>query len=426
MDGFCEIQDTSGNCVQYSYVQKADVQPYFDIATSYGFANYMFQTNEGPSFPAHQFLFTGTSAPTAPNDPNSYYLDFVAENADMPSSGCAQTQFMAAWVNPMGTEIAGGDECYPHDSLVTNASGDKGFSWRYYTPTPGTIWTAPASIPEVCYGMNSGYTVGQPCSGSEWSSHIVVPDTNITDGGAPILSDIQNCNLQQIRWVIPDEHWSDHAGGNTPPPPSAPYGPSWMGDIIDAGGNSWQSSNHQCDYWGVPNSTSPEPTVIFVVWDDWGGVRPRFARGCPKALREDPGQGFDNCDPSFMWGCGYVYGFRVPLLVVSEYTQAGYVSGACTTNCPNTTSPYVHDFGSILAFTEWNFGMPPIAQAPGYADSNAPDGLNGNIPLLDFFSLSNRRDFTAISTPYSAEFFETYYFNNQNYTPTGPDGDADD
>ena len=28
----------------------------------------MFQTNQGPSFPAHQFLFGGTSAPSAADD----------------------------------------------------------------------------------------------------------------------------------------------------------------------------------------------------------------------------------------------------------------------------------------------------------------------------------------------------------------------
>ena len=39
--------------------------PYFDIAAKYGFANYFFQTNQGPSQPAHDFLFGGTSAPGA-------------------------------------------------------------------------------------------------------------------------------------------------------------------------------------------------------------------------------------------------------------------------------------------------------------------------------------------------------------------------
>ena len=53
----------------------------------------------------------------------------------------------------------------------------------------------------------------------------------------------------------------------------------------------------------------------------------------------------------------------MPFLVVSAYTgtikngvYSGYVSGACGASplpsCPNEAFPYVHDFGSILAFIE--------------------------------------------------------------------------
>jgi len=47
--------------------------PYFDIAAKYGFANYFFQTNQGPSQPAHDFLFGGTSAPTGTIDQSNYF-----------------------------------------------------------------------------------------------------------------------------------------------------------------------------------------------------------------------------------------------------------------------------------------------------------------------------------------------------------------
>src|SRR5580704_14446157 len=57
----CGLNSLCPNLGCYAFVQKSDVQQYFDIATSYGFANYMFQTSEGPSFPAHQFIFSGTS-----------------------------------------------------------------------------------------------------------------------------------------------------------------------------------------------------------------------------------------------------------------------------------------------------------------------------------------------------------------------------
>src|ERR1039458_8260577 len=47
---------------QYQYVQASDVQPYFTLAESYTFGDRMFQTNQGPSFAAHQYIISGTSA----------------------------------------------------------------------------------------------------------------------------------------------------------------------------------------------------------------------------------------------------------------------------------------------------------------------------------------------------------------------------
>jgi hypothetical protein len=240
---------------------------------------------------------------------------------------------------------------------------------------------------------------------------------------APIFNDIQGCALKAISWVIPASVWSDHPDW---PPTTPAYGPSWVGDIVDAVG---QANN--CDGTGYWNDTA-----IFIVWDDWGGfydhINPPNVYRSPQA---------DTCPTTVQsngWGCGYVYGFRVPLMVVSAYTgvlnngtYSGYVSGACAPGkCPNKVFPYVHDFGSILSFIEWNFSappnsLPPIAP-PYYADVNAPDNVPPNIPLSDFFGLSKPRPFTSITYQYNAQFFENYYYNNPSYTPTGPDGGPDD
>ncbi len=50
---------------QFKYVLPSDVIPYFQLAEQYTFADRMFQTNQGPSFPAHQFIISGTSAPNS-------------------------------------------------------------------------------------------------------------------------------------------------------------------------------------------------------------------------------------------------------------------------------------------------------------------------------------------------------------------------
>ena len=73
-----------------AYVDPADVQPYFALAERYTFGDRMFQTNEGPSFPAHQFILAGTSAPTATSQL------FAAENA---SGTTANANSLAYWLH---------------------------------------------------------------------------------------------------------------------------------------------------------------------------------------------------------------------------------------------------------------------------------------------------------------------------------------
>ena len=61
---------------QFKYVDNStgNLDPYFQLAEQYTFGDRMFQTNQGPSFPAHQFIISWTSAPSADSDL------FAAEN----------------------------------------------------------------------------------------------------------------------------------------------------------------------------------------------------------------------------------------------------------------------------------------------------------------------------------------------------------
>jgi phospholipase C len=421
MDGFCQIH-VKGQCVQYSYVIKSEVQPYFDIATSYGFANYMFQTNQGPSFPAHQFILSGTSAPVSP--PVQYFDWFVANNGPLDHSGCPDTHSHTQWVDPKGNLYTepNKSECYDHPTLVdlldnhTDGNGDAApINWRYYTPTPDGIWTAPAAIQKLCYDLNH---IGEPCDSADWKNNVIWPG-KFTNGiiqpgqSTPVLSDIEGCQLQAVSWVIPDKRHSDH-------PNFGQDGPSYVASIVNAIGNA-KNCDNGAGYWS--------DTVIFITWDDWGGWYDHVPP--PVALEQDPKKGFTLCDPSSQWGCGYVYGFRVPLLVVSKFTPAGYVSGACQFGtCRNNVFPYQHDFGSILAFIENNFGLgriaPPGQYSYEYADVNAPDLKAPFGPLGDFFQ-SAERDFTQITPTagWDMDYFLNYYTITRNQ-PDGPDGDSAD
>jgi phospholipase C len=185
-----------------------------------------------------------------------------------------------------------------------------------------------------------------------------------------------------------------------------------LADIINAVGQSPCTNPDGSSYWNT--------TAILVVWDDWGGFWDHVAPY--QILVEGHGT---HCNPTQTFGCGYTSGFRVPFLVVSAYTPAKYVSG--TPSQGGETFPYIHDFGSILAFIENNFlgsgQIGNINRSNNYpfADAFAPDFRQQplNIPLADFFPPTTPRPFQAITLPTGAPSASDFI----NYT--GPDEDPD-
>jgi phospholipase C len=353
MDGLSSGNCSAGKC-SFQYVNPSDVAPYITLAQQYGWANFMFQTNQGPSTPAHQFIFAGTSAPSTSDDGNAI---FVAEN---PSGlGClaplnavfklispqtAPKEFNLI-NNPMGTG------CFTTNTMATLLEQHKpSLSWKYYSPGANNIWTAPNLFQDICH-PNGNF---KKCTGPEWKKNV---DLNPTD----VLTDIGACNLRSVIWVIPTGQNSDHPGkGNT-------GGPSWVASIINKIGQSSCTDNvngNQLTYW--------QDTAIFVTWDDWGGWYDHE----PPTLLSVPQQGQGD----------YQYGFRVPLLVVSAYTPQGYVDNDR------------YDFGSILRFVEQNFGIPEGAL--NFADQRA------STDLTSFFNLKLApRRFNPTKAPLGEEFF---------------------
>jgi phospholipase C len=329
---------------QFKFVDPADVQPYFQLAEQYTFADRMFQTNQGPSFPAHQFIISGTSSPT----PRSNL--FAAENpSTFANTGCiAPPTQTVALIDPAGRESSSQYPCFEHATL-TDLLNSRGVSWRYYTPLVGSIWTAPNAIQHMC-GPNATPPNATACIGQEWTDHVVLPTAQ---NPAPVLTDIANGQLPSVSWVIPKGAASDHSQVNDG------SGPSWVASIVNAIGNS--------PYWSN--------TVIFITWDDWGGW-------------------YDHVPPPIL--NSYEYGFRVPMIVVSPYAKAAYISHR------------THDFGSILKFIEETFGLRPL----GYADAFADD-------FSDCFDFSQKPlQFKTINAP-----LKTDYFLNDQRPPTDPDDD---
>jgi Phosphoesterase family len=118
--------------------------------------------------------------------------------------------------------------------------------------------------------------------------------------------------------VIPLGDRSDHPGLSAGQDSKlTEFGPTWVADVINEVGTTTctdtLANGLKVPYW--------QDTAIFVTWDDWGGfwdhVDPDSSAGGPGVLYNAPGH---SCT---QFGCGYIYGFRVPLLVVSAYTPGG-------------------------------------------------------------------------------------------------------
>jgi phospholipase C len=272
MNGFnfvFEICYSSAQCppksvAAYGYVPQIEVQPYYTMAETYTFADEMFQTNQGPSFPAHQYLVSGTStirngsrlrAAENPEDPDGKH---VAGGCDAPPGT------FVTLIDPAGKETKKTFPCFSRVSLMGEMHKAH-VSWHYYQAGPGAgLWRAVDAIKPIWRKKRS------------YTTHVTYPSSKV-------LTDISQGKLASVVWVTPTAPASDHAGETDG------SGPSWVASVVNAIGES--------QYW--------DSTAIFVVWDDWGGW-------------------YDHVAPQIM--DSYELGFRVPLIVISPYAKLRYVS----------------------------------------------------------------------------------------------------
>jgi phospholipase C len=316
----------------YQYINPADIQPYWQLAKQYVLGDHLFQTQGSGSFTAHQDLIRGGSEMT----PTETQIDFpwnkiYEENwgcDDYPGSTTAYIsntlQYYGASPAPNYTP-AGPFPCFTYKTL-RDLLDAKGVSWKYYVPQLGTdpggsYWNAFDAIHQVRYGP-------------EWGTNVVWPETTI-------FGDISGGKLPSVSWVMPKFNNSDHPGS------SPDDGPSWVASIVNAVGQS--------QYW---NSTA-----IIITWDDWGGF-------------------YDHVKPPITDTMGGL-GFRVPLLVVSPYAKAGYVSHT------------QYEFGSVVRYIENNWNLGNL----GTTDTRANN-------ILDCFDFSQQpRAFVTIAAKHSKAFF---------------------
>lgn len=323
MDGFYlatqKWRPSDAPTYPYSYLNPSVVKPYWTMAQQYVLADKMFATEWGPSFTAHIDLIAAT---TFLNSQRT--LALVDEPSEAPW-GCDAPQGTTTPTldSAKHRNATGPFPCFPGFATLAKPLDNAHVDWKFYAPpldSLGNIYSTFDSIKWVRYG-------------SDWQN-IISPQTQILlDAGKP-------GGLASVTWVVPTGLDSDHPGQNSD------TGPSWVGDIVDAIGQS-------------PNWND---TAIVVLWDDWGGW-------------------YDHVPPPQLDYLGL--GFRVPMIVISPYAKQGYVTHV------------QYEFGSVVKFIENVFNLPSL----GSSDKRA----NG---LSDAFNFSQQpRAFQKIPTIYPPSYF---------------------
>lgn len=266
MDGF-NLDPHNGHCIDaetcaYGYVPPNENKPYIQMASQYAFADRMFESNQGPSFPAHQYIISGTSTT---DDTGKYKAadNPYGRNGRASGGGCdSPNPVRVETINAYGQLGNPVFPCFDRETLADLLDA-KAVTWRYYQQSNGTgLWHPFDAIHHIRYGSDYANVV--------WPS-------------SQVLNDIASGKLAQVSWVSPAGSNSDHSGDRSK------GGPAWVSSIVNAIGSS--------QYWNN--------CAIFVVWDDWGGW-------------------YDHVKPPIY--NSYELGFRVPLIAISPYAKKAYVS----------------------------------------------------------------------------------------------------
>ncbi len=202
-------------------------------------------------------------------------------------------------LDPLTMEISNVFPCFDFQTLV-DLLNNAGITWRYYAPSKGDsgyVWSTLRTVQHIFYGP-------------QWTTN-VVPDTQF-------LIDAANNNLAAVSWLVTSQGNSEH------PPSSECTGENWTVLQINAVMN---------------NPTLWNSTAIFVTWDDNGGF-------------------YDHEPPPVVDVFGY--GIRVPMIVLSPYARAGYISHTD------------YEFSSFLKFVEERYNLPSLNQR----DVSAADMLD--------------------------------------------------
>lgn len=307
----------------YSYVNYPDTKPYWEIASKYVLGDHFFMGHNSESYTAHQYLFSAQSnnvidSPDfnqGPNYCNAYY-DYCAFTPWGCDSPAGTTTFRlnpntgVETQNPTGPFPCFGRKLFGahYPSLAQRVDqADPPRTWRLYAHS--LCQNINALDVNAAIRYNTSIWPSKPdmstCHAKEGGRSTIVDTPNFRMPEYTFFDDMKNDRkLANLTWILPGLLTSDHPGV-----PDGWCGPSWVAKIVNALGKS--------KYW--------DSTVIFVLWDDWGGY---YDHVKPYVVRDAAGPGF-----------------RVPLLVISPYSKRKVVAHTEI------------EFATLIKFTEETFKL---------------------------------------------------------------------
>ena len=263
-----------GSLDAYTQATEATIPNYWAYARHFALADHYFTSIHGPSLPNYLYMVAAQSGGVIDNG-----------TAQL-GAACNGQQIGAVTVLDAQGHTRVQAPCFDFPSLPDRLEEAR-IRWRYYVTGGGSMNML----------RNSEY----------WADDFVPNEQIITDA--------QTGNLPAMSWIF-----SDGADVSEHPPDSICRGEDWTVQVLNAimHGPDWNS------------------TVVFVTWDDFGGL-------------------YDHVAPPQVDQFGL--GPRVPLLIISPFVKPGSIS--------HTT----YEHSSILKFAETRYHLRPLTAR----DQNASD-----------------------------------------------------
>ena len=353
MDGFYQAEESGLD--PFGHYNGTTAPIYWDLAEEYTLSDSFFSSVLSYSLPNHWHIVAGRSPQ-------------IAITTD--TRGCS---VCAANV------VVRDDHLYLDEANHTDSIEDlllhTHVSWKYYDFTLGTY----ANAIDIDENVTSNRIDSTGSAFDLWNPQAAKAesyDSSFIDHFVPntqFYNDTRNGTLPSLSWVIPPGQDSDH------PPNNSTLAQTWLASVIDA----------------IESSPDWNTTAVYVTWDDYGGF-------------------WDNVPPPIFEG--QQLGFRVPLIIISPYTEPGTVVNS------------MGFFESVLHLMEWRFDLGCITEL----DCNAP------LPVWGFDWNQTPRgpilfptNFSQAGYPYAPDWNGTPAVATGSYYPPAeftyfPDGEAPD